>query len=519
MSRWRTISIITLFAIPIVVFGVLGAYALFERGWLFWMWFLLPICWGPAYLLSRRSSWNREIRQPWAVNVPPYWTERDREAWKIVEQTAKNATGIAPTSLSEPGFYLRSAQSLLLEVTRFYHPRANDPLAPVTIPELLTAARLALEDLSELVDTYVPGSGHLTVARWRSMTQFPKWYRNATNIGYFLSAAFGPAAAVGRFMLSKLVLGPAMQVMQDNVMYWFYAAFLQRVGLYAIELNSGRLRVGAPRWRALVEQSQRGETTVTADGTTDSPGEPETVEELTITVVGQLKAGKSSLVNALLGRTEAAQDALPATRSAARYEVMGEEWIGSLVIQDTAGYGGKQSSKQSIDNAIEASAESDIILLVADVLNAAREPDARFLRRYREWFASHPQFRRPPVIVVLTHVDLLSPTMEWSPPYEAWKGSEAVSRKDETIRDAVEHLRDEYPDAANVIPVCTGPASDRIYGVDDWLVPAILSQIEEARAVLLLRALHREGQHNLWLKLLEQTRNASTTILRKALGT
>lgn len=514
MNRLRSALILVLFLLPILFFVALGAYALFALGWMFWTWWLLPACWGLAYYLARRGSWKASLHQLPNVELPAYWTPRDRDAWQIVERAASTAPGIAPQSLLEPTFYLRSAETLLLDVARHYHPKATDPMAPVTISELLTVAQLAIEDLAELFDVYVPGSRHMTVARWRSMSKLPQWYGIASNIGYLVSAAFGPAAAASRFLLSKLVLSPALQVMQDNLLYWFYAAYLQRVGLYAVELNSGRLRVGAARWRMLVKASQ-------SPSHVPSPRiETSTVEEsLTITVAGQLKAGKSSLINALLDRSDAAYDALPTTRVVSKYELVGDNWIGSLVLQDTAGYGGTDHAHQAMQEAVEAGAASDIVLLVADALNAGREADRKFLEAMRTWFETRAELRRPPIIVVLTHVDLLSPAMEWEPPYEAWRGGEPSSPKDEMIRKAVEQLTSTvFSEAAAVIPVCAGPTSERVYGVEEWLLPAIMSRLEEARAVLLLRALHREGKQNLWRRLWSQTTQAGSVALRNALG-
>jgi hypothetical protein len=38
------------------------------------------------------------------------------------------------------------------------------------------------------------------------------------------------------------------------LLLWFYTAYLQRLGTYLIELNSGRLRVGVRRYRELMQR-------------------------------------------------------------------------------------------------------------------------------------------------------------------------------------------------------------------------------------------------------------------------
>ena len=47
-------------------------------------------------------------------------------------------------------------------------------------------------------------------------------------------------------------------MLQENLLLWFYTAFLQRLGTYLIELNSGRLSVGATRYRRLMEAATGG---------------------------------------------------------------------------------------------------------------------------------------------------------------------------------------------------------------------------------------------------------------------
>ena len=56
--------------------------------------------------------------------------------------------------------------------------------------------------------------------------------------------------------------------------------------------------MGARRYRQLVEGKL-------ADGDLPPPAEVEKVKKVTITLMGQVKAGKSSVINALLGEQRA----------------------------------------------------------------------------------------------------------------------------------------------------------------------------------------------------------------------
>jgi GTPase SAR1 family protein len=62
------------------------------------------------------------------------------------------------------------------------------------------------------------------------------------------------------------------------------------------------------------------------------------VREVTVALVGQVKAGKSSLVNALLGEQRARTDVLPATGGVERYQLQPPDIPTRLVLLDTVGY-------------------------------------------------------------------------------------------------------------------------------------------------------------------------------------
>ncbi|HKI34407.1 MAG TPA: hypothetical protein VKA46_21310, partial [Gemmataceae bacterium] len=65
----------------------------------------------------------------------------------------------------------------------------------------------------------------------------------------------------------------------------------------------------------------------------------------------------------------------------------------------------------------EAAQHSDLLLLVLHARNPARQADLSMLQRLSVWFAARPDLKMPRVLAVLTHIDLLSPAMDWSPPY------------------------------------------------------------------------------------------------------
>ena len=155
---------------------------------------------------------------------------------------------------------------------------------------------------------------------------------------------------------------------------------------------------------------------------------------------------------------------------------------------DTAGYGRAGAAKDGLEETAEAVQASDLVLLVTHARNPARKADADFFARLRQWFKDRPQLRFPPVLVVLTHVDLLTPAMEWSPPYD-WAGGSRP--KERSIADAVSAAGDSFPNVDGIVPCCT--AEGKVWGVSEVLLAEIVTLLGEAKAVALLRCLHAEA--------------------------
>jgi predicted GTPase len=132
--------------------------------------------------------------------------------------------------------------------------------------------------------------------------------------------------------------------------------------------------------------------------------------------------------------------------------------------------------------------QADLILLVLHARNPARQADVQLLRALRDWFASHPELKRPPLLAVVTHIDLLSPALEWSPPYD-WR--QPTRPKEENIQQALSAVWQQIGGYdAGVVPVCTPRGKE--YGIEQWLLPAIIEHLDEAHGVALLRCLRAE---------------------------
>ncbi len=250
MTKLRILVLLLLTALPIMFLCAVGAYHLWDRGWSFWAWWPMALCLGGAYFLGWR--WQKQMRfQQYQAAPPLHLTDRDQEAMKLIEARIKNADKIPEDQFGTARFYFDVGEEMAQELARIYRPDATDPIGLVTVPEILTVIELATHDINELTQKYVPGSHLLTIDNCRQARKALKWYRAGSNVYWAASAVFDPLKTATRFIAAKYGIGRPFEMFQQNVILWFYAAYVRKIGEYLIELYSGRLKVGAARYRDL----------------------------------------------------------------------------------------------------------------------------------------------------------------------------------------------------------------------------------------------------------------------------
>ena len=537
MSRWRWIVVAVLFCLPVVLMVGVGAFTLWESGRLVWLCWVPPICWLLAYGVLRfrpRRSLETDVTQE---SLPTHWTERDEKAFEIVRREQQAASEIPVASLSDPHFYLQAAIDLSTKVAQHYHPKSSDPISSLTVVEVLAAAQLSAEETSAWLNGHVPGSHLLTIQHWRTLSNAPRWVRIASDASWLISMFWNPAN-LPRWLASRFASSSASQEIEASLLGTFYREFLHNVGLYCIEMNSGRLRGGVARYRATMQRihdpagnrqpfsatfdqrlSQREPITAgdgrageidSADGigATNAPS-------VRIAFVGQVNAGKSSLINSFLGENRAKCDVLAATNAIERYRFTVGDTGQQFELMDTPGYGSAELTDEQRNSIRMAWSQADIVLLVMDVTSPARQADWRLVSELANWYAVQNHLKAPPLIGVLTHIDGLSPMMEWQPPYN-WNWP--TRPKEKSIRAAVDYTEQIFADKLTaVIPVCSDSAHARSHGIEEWLLPAVLASLSEAKASLIVRTLHQDADAEQLKQLVRQFRSAGVKLLQSLL--
>jgi predicted GTPase len=499
MSIWRIVVVTALIVVPFVALAGIGSYYLWINGWAFYVWWPIFLSLALGYGLGWYWQHKRVLLRPVTFDALPYWTERDAAAWKLVEARAAGGAKFDSNQLSDIQFYVTTGQHMAQELAQFYHPHAKDPIGNLTIPEMLAVVELASHDMAEIVDHYLPGGHLLTINDWRRAKVATEWYQSANKLYWLISAIFEPVGTTMRYAASSVGLSTPWQMLQQNLLLWFYTAYVHRLGNYLIELNSGRLRVGATRYRELLNKlpaapdgpkPEAGPAALKLDQFGAKKPDPvDEIKQLTVTLVGQVKAGKSSLINALLGARLARTDVLPATAGIQRYDLQTPGIPTRFVLLDTVGYGHAGPQEDQLRATREAARQSDLVFLVLHALTPARQADLDLLKDLKAWFAANPQWKKPPLFVVMTHIDLLTPSLEWSPPYD-WE--KPTRPKEVSIRQALATVYEQLgPYVSAIVPVCTAPG--KVYGVEQWLLPAVAQKLDEVHGVALLRCIRAEA--------------------------
>lgn len=490
---------IALTAVPVALYIVFGAYALWKTDLLIWLWWILPLGWALSFLLAK--LWPAQPKTDARAPAAKHWTPRDQEAAEIVLRYQQRVDALTPAQLTSAQFYIDQFQELSNELATYYHPDASDPFSSLTVPELAAAVRLVADDWEQIVLNSLPGSRLLTVNQWRSFGNTPKWANRIRNSIWAGSILINPLN-IARYGVSRCTIDKVSSGIQSELLATIYLRLIRQVGFYLIEMNSGRLRGGADAYRDSFEATQRSIEKIRASKS----------NTVTIGLIGQVSSGKSSLVNCIVSGAEAAVDILPETKRIKRYSLPIEQSNTqrdsqsntqretNFVLLDSPGYGESGASASQLAEIETALSESDMILLAVDAHSPARAADVETLKKISDRLAKAPNLKPPPIIAVLTHIDLLPPARQWSPPYDL---ENPKTPKADNIAQAIDYAKEVFGSSiVGAVAVCSAEDPSRRWGVTEQLMPLLLSQLDEGKSVAILQAFEQaidEGWgENVW---------------------
>lgn len=453
----RVWAIVALIALPLLTAAGFGAVRLYEAGYL---WHFAGACGAAAalaLLLAKLPSRHHGI----VVAAAPGAPQAERDARAALAAIVETVNGDDLASLGR-------AQSLALRTVRAvaeaYRPGDADlALYAVTVPELLLMTEDVSRRLSRALDAF-PVLRHVEVD---VAIRGARGARQAAKL-------WGWAKAVGKFTPEGVVAGKVKGILTRELLNGLgggakarLAAVLTReIGEAAIRLYSGEYR------RAFAPGAAPAETP------------PPETGPLTILFAGLGDAGKSTLLNALVGDTKVPTGRGQATTSFFTVALDDPE-AGRLLLIDSPGLDRGVSKDW-----LRVLRDADLVVWVAALNRADRAHDQHALAAVRRLAHDDPRLRDTPIVLAATHADLLNPPMEWQPPYD-WRSGERP--KERNIRAALAAAASALgiPEA-DAAPVALAAIDDAPWNIAD-LWARIHAALPEAKQKQLDRGLRGTG--------------------------
>ncbi len=387
------------------------------------------------------------------------WTEQDKAVWNNGCESIESLLATELPWNSLPDHSLKQ----LSQVSAHYagatsQSTPEDALTyRFTLPEALLVLSITAHRYREFVLTHIPYSEQVNVSTLLSVYEQKNtlrsgytWVNSARRI-FRLSNPL--AAAVGE--IKDQFTNKLFNHLSHNVQTDLKRLLLQEVLQVAIDLYSGKLKTSA---------TELSDYRSAAFGE-DQNQPPEAKEPLRIVLLGQSSAGKSSLINALADSLQTEIDTLPTTAQTQSHAI--ELAHGSFIhLIDTVGL---NNTPEQLAALSAIAMDADLIIFVAKATQSARQPDQQLYEQLITAFNAKPERRTPPMMLVLSHVDQLSPRAEWSPPYDLEATQGKGAQISQALTSCIEHIG--LPSDVPAIPVCLQPEKQH-YNTD-----AVLSQV------------------------------------------
>jgi uncharacterized protein len=496
---WPETLLFMAVALPWLSLFTLGFLWLWQSGHV-WVWAIAAaalglLAWPLSISVKRRAKEEARLALGDLAEPKRGWNVVERDAW---DEVLTFADATEPFSFTEMEPLISSARDIVEVVARRFHPKARSAWARFSLPEFLLLTERLSRDVRREAIQHIPAVKAMRLSHLLWVHRQNERYGAAAHTGWHIGfgvwrvirAALNPLQAAGQ-ETSGLFLENTTRVLSYRLRAYFTRLLVLEVGRASIDLYSGRLSLSDGDLRVAQERDMA--TTAEAD------------VPIRIVLIGQVNAGKSSLLNAIAREIRGAVGPLPATSIAKEY-LINLDGRPRVLLVDMPGF---DESVVTVSELLSQAGRADLIMWVASATQPARGPDRKRLDDFRAWANAQLARRPPPVLLALTHVDELRPAVEWTPPYDIIAPAGPKARAIRAAVDAVARTLNLSLDI--IVPVAMPPGRE-IYNVDA-LWAKIGTALDEAKLVQLDRL--RVGQQRLTLReLADAFGNTGQTIIK-----
>lgn len=403
IARSPALLTVIIYALPWLALTVLGVLWLAEHDW------LVPfvgITLGLVLLLRLTLLLLKRLRQKQVaapmdahhapiVSANPEWTARELAVF--------NGLCAAIPREPRPWNDIRPLALDLVEQAAQQLSAGQKGALDFSIPEALLLADRVMIRLRRNLHDMVPFSDRISLKTILWIWENKAWVqRGATVAGWAWRAKrliTNPPAAIMQEIQGAVTSGADGGEMKNFSVAIVQQIILEEVARAAVDLHSGHLRFTDEELLKIELGSADLDKRILAQ-----PDEP-----IRLLVIGQVSAGKSTVINRLAGGVIAETDMAPTTAGLTRHALDIEGMSYSVI--DSQGIDGSEEVAAEI---LAQVLECDHVLWIIRANRPARAPDVDLLRRIEAAFAMRPLRRVPPITIVANAVDQLLP--EWPYP-------------------------------------------------------------------------------------------------------
>lgn len=398
LLRWDRLFVVLLVVLPVLATSVLGIVWLGERG------LLLPSVGGAAGLAVFYTAvrfgmrrWGEQgaaaVPTPEIPHVEPEaeWTDAERAAFDAACRLIRSDASRAPWT--EMPVQVRRVLDTVAGTLSGGRRGAMD----FTVPEALLLVEQVASRSRDILRRHVPFSDRLPIswALWAMRHQDrARWAAKAGTVGWRVFRAWINPVQATIQELGGLAQGMAVDALSDEFQREMRGLLMEEVAHAAVQLYSRRLRFSDAELLQIELESTGRDRQGTA-----TPDEP-----VRVLVVGQISAGKSTLVNALLNEDRAETDIAATTHRLTTHDAVLADLPFRIV--DTVGLDGSAALRDRVAGEM---VEADLILWAVRADRPARAPDAALRAAFEARCAATPDRRFAPVVTVMTFADRIVP--------------------------------------------------------------------------------------------------------------